>query len=299
VISPSKDEPKPASRQSATEPVELRPEDAPKPPETQSVLIMADSAALRPTSESAKAAPATSLAGSPSSTDGGEVLRASLGKEPPPAPEPRPARVRRATPEEQSQGEILFAKEWVPDDPRSHAGDGLGPVYNDTSCVACHSLGAPGGAGPENKNVVLVTASQNGCGPSSSPGEIVPGLRVARGALLHRYSTDPGYPAWLSRLLDPPSDAQVKAASSRREDPVASRIQALRERSSPDRRRRDPSSNSPSVNGFNLTFVERNTPTLFGVGRIDEIPSELIIAMAESQPREVRGRVARTREGRI
>jgi RNA polymerase sigma factor (sigma-70 family) len=299
VMSSPKDKPKPSSRPSASEPSELRPENSPKPPATQAGPIMADRAAPRPTSESAKAALVTSDASSPSSTNGGEVFRASLGKEPTPAPEPRPARVRRTTPEEQSQGEMLFAKEWVPDDPRSHGGDGLGPVYNDTSCVACHSLGAPGGAGPENKNVVLVTASQNGCGPSTSPGEIVPGLRVARGALLHRYSTDPGYPAWLSRLLDPPGDAQARTASNRREDPVAGRIQALRERSSPDRRRRDPSSNSPVVNGFNLNFVERNTPALFGIGRIDEIPSEVIIAMAESQPREVRGRVARTREGRI
>ena len=36
--------------------------------------------------------------------------------------------------------------------------DGLGPVYNDTSCVACHNLGAPGGAGPDNKSVDILTA---------------------------------------------------------------------------------------------------------------------------------------------
>ncbi len=42
--------------------------------------------------------------------------------------------------------------------PSSPGGDGLGPVYNDTSCVACHGQGAPGGGtGPGNKNVVLVT----------------------------------------------------------------------------------------------------------------------------------------------
>ena len=27
--------------------------------------------------------------------------------------------------------------------PMSHGGDGLGPVYNETSCVACHGLAAP------------------------------------------------------------------------------------------------------------------------------------------------------------
>jgi RNA polymerase sigma factor (sigma-70 family) len=299
VISQPKDEAEPVSRPSATEHAELRPQEGPNLPATLSGPVLSDSAAQRSTSESAQASSATSDARSPSTTDGGGILGASLDKQAKPAPEPPPARVRRATPEELVQGEVLFAKEWVPDDPRSHGGDGLGPVYNDTSCVACHSLGAPGGAGPQNKNVVLVTASQNGCGPSTSPGEIVPGLRVARSALLHRYSTDPGYPAWRSRLLDPPGDGQTKTASNRGEDPVARRIQALRERSSPDSRQRDSSSNSPAANGFTLTLVERNTPALFGVGRIDEIPSEVIVAMAESQPREVRGRVARTREGRI
>ena len=55
-------------------------------------------------------------------------------------------------------GAELFHREWMPADERSHGGDGLGPVYNDTSCVACHNLGAPGGGGPSNKNIVLLNA---------------------------------------------------------------------------------------------------------------------------------------------
>ncbi len=53
------------------------------------------------------------------------------------------ANAGRIARDEMKRGEILFTKEWVPHDPLSHAGDGLGPVYNDTSCVACHGLGAP------------------------------------------------------------------------------------------------------------------------------------------------------------
>jgi hypothetical protein len=48
-----------------------------------------------------------------------------------------------------------------------------------------------------------------------------------------------------------------------------------------------------------LSLSERNTPALFGVGRIDEVPSEVLLAVAASQPERVRGRVSRTREGRI
>jgi CxxC motif-containing protein (DUF1111 family) len=55
-------------------------------------------------------------------------------------------------------GAEIFAREWIPGDARSHGGDGLGPVFNDSSCVACHNQGGIGGAGPASKNVDIVTA---------------------------------------------------------------------------------------------------------------------------------------------
>ena len=55
----------------------------------------------------------------------------------------------------------------------------------------------------------------------------------------------------------------------------------------------------PATNGFALSVVERNTPALFGLGQIDEIPSDELVAVAESQPADVRGRVSRTKQGRI
>ena len=58
-------------------------------------------------------------------------------------------------------GSELFSREWIPNDPRSHGGDGLGPMYNESSCVACHNLGGPGGAGPVSKNVDIITAFSN------------------------------------------------------------------------------------------------------------------------------------------
>ena len=58
-------------------------------------------------------------------------------------------------------GRELFLREWVRDDPRSHGGDGLGPLFNDTSCVACHNQGGPGGGGSEAKNVILMSAVRN------------------------------------------------------------------------------------------------------------------------------------------
>jgi CxxC motif-containing protein (DUF1111 family) len=50
-------------------------------------------------------------------------------------------------------GEELFVHQWVANDPRAH-GDGLGPVFNATSCVACHFQGGIGGGGGVAQNVV-------------------------------------------------------------------------------------------------------------------------------------------------
>src|SRR4051812_1493201 len=59
------------------------------------------------------------------------------------------------------KGRELFLREWTPGDPRSHGGDGLGPVFNDSSCVACHNAGGAGGAGPASKNVDILSAFAN------------------------------------------------------------------------------------------------------------------------------------------
>lgn len=61
-----------------------------------------------------------------------------------------------------ARGRELFNREWTPNDPRSHGGDGLGPVFNDSSCVSCHNAGGTGGAGPSSKNVDILSAFHNG-----------------------------------------------------------------------------------------------------------------------------------------
>jgi mono/diheme cytochrome c family protein len=65
------------------------------------------------------------------------------------------------TPAQLAEGRALFLREWMAG-PTEHGGDGLGPVFNDSSCVACHNAGGPGGGGPNSKNVDIVTASPNG-----------------------------------------------------------------------------------------------------------------------------------------
>ena len=49
-------------------------------------------------------------------------------------------------------GYELFTHEWQPNDPLAH-GDGVGPVFNAKSCVACHFQGGVGGGGGLAQNV--------------------------------------------------------------------------------------------------------------------------------------------------
>jgi RNA polymerase sigma factor (sigma-70 family) len=209
------------------------------------------------------------------------------------------ANAGRASREEVARGEALFAKEWVPNDPVCRAGDGLGPVYNDTSCVACHGLGAPGGAGPESKNVVLVTAVPNNCGRLDPLDQLLPGFRGSRSAVLHRFGTEPDYASWRTHFSSPAQKAAQNAASTPGGDALQNRIRAVREQTTPGRRFQERSGNLPSRNGFILSLAERNTPALFGAGRIDDIASEVLVAVAACQPADVKGRVGRTKEGRI
>src|SRR5690349_13447491 len=64
---------------------------------------------------------------------------------------------------EAAAGKTLFTHEWKAKDPLSASGDGLGPVFNATSCVACHHLGGVGGSGGLEHNVTtFIVQSESG-----------------------------------------------------------------------------------------------------------------------------------------
>jgi len=85
-----------------------------------------------------------------------------------------------------ADGKELFTREWLPSDPRAHGGDGLGPVFNDSSCAGCHNQGGLGGAGAKSKNVSLV----------------IP-LEASRGGgfVLHRFGVHEQFAAWRAGQL--------------------------------------------------------------------------------------------------
>jgi CxxC motif-containing protein (DUF1111 family) len=192
-----------------------------------------------------------------------------------------------------AKGKDLFLREWAPDDPRSHAGDGLGPVYNETSCVACHFQGGPGGSGPNSTNVEIVTISGFNR-VKDDPATLHPGFRSSNSVVLHRFGTDPEYNRWRLRFLG--QDKTADMAES-----VETEIKQVKEVI----RVRQPGLASSQTLGSldrRLVLSMRNPPLLFGAGLIDTIPDEALLAASDRKFqdfREVKGRISGLRDGKI
>ena len=79
-------------------------------------------------------------------------------------------------------GEIAFLRVWVPTSDDPDAPDGLGPVYNATSCAACHGLGGrarPPRTADDPERGLLIRLSlppelQSFFAPNAPPGAPVP-----------------------------------------------------------------------------------------------------------------------------
>jgi CxxC motif-containing protein (DUF1111 family) len=174
----------------------------------------------------------------------------------------------------------LFAHEWTVGDPKSARGDGLGPVYNEHSCLACHNLGGAGGAGTNEKNVSILAVRRTAdlkIDEINRLAKVHPGFRKARSVVLHRFGPDADYQNWRWKVLG--SD-RTRGVS----------LPAFLPRS------------VTIDNQLVLDRVERNTPAIFGAGRIDALPEAVIEEAAErAHPwfPEIKGRVSRFPDGRI
>lgn len=189
-------------------------------------------------------------------------------------------------------GEELFQRQWVPGDRRSVAGDGLGPVYNANSCVACHRQGGVGGAGANEHNVDLLTVMKPAQRPPGSRaahvGQLHPALaddpRAAGTVVVHRYGVDGAYASRRLELFG--GKAPRKASDTERE-----RLEAALDK----RLAREGRAATYQTRGATLRRTQRQTPALFGAGLIDQITDEQIEAVAREQARHengVRGVVA-------
>jgi CxxC motif-containing protein (DUF1111 family) len=144
-------------------------------------------------------------------------------------------------------GEVLFKHEWVVNDPLCPGGDGLGPVFNARSCVACHNQGGAGGGGGLEHNVTLYVLL------SEASGE-------RREGVVHAYATSDRYRETLAQL-DPTLPKTGR--------PKLSQLVLLPGQSGAGELLALPS---------NIRLSQRNTPALFGAGLIDAIPERILLA---------------------
>ena len=215
-------------------------------------------------------------------------------------PEPGAGESRPSPGEVIALGRALFDRRWLPNDARCHGGDGLGPVFNATSCLDCHSQGGPGGGGPARTNAELVTVvgkatrpTRRGRGVLDNGVEFIvnafrgngmsaeekaqlvylhPGFAETRSIVLHRFGVDPGYDKWRRRL----SNALV-----------AHRMETSTGRDKPTH-----PFHAGLIHHMALHMTQRNPTALYGAGLIDSLPAQALYEVARQQPVETRGRVA-------
>jgi CxxC motif-containing protein (DUF1111 family) len=175
-------------------------------------------------------------------------------------------------------GKELFEHEWRPGD-KLTGGDGLGPVYNATSCVFCHNQSGPGGSGDEQFNVTTFVKRS---GPKNEE---------VREGVVHSMALD-GFQEKLSDVspnLPPTAGLRLQdLITVSRSGHCSTRMTV------------------PS----NVHISQRNTPALWGAKLIDELSENDIIAqerreqwshgLASSVSEDVPvGRAVRLANGRI
>jgi CxxC motif-containing protein (DUF1111 family) len=147
-------------------------------------------------------------------------------------------------------GKVLFLHDWTEKDPLCPEGDGRGPFFNATSCVACHQQGGPGGGGGLEHNVTTFTVRR--------PGEPV------REGVVHAFSNAGVRPETLRDV-----DKSFPEISR----PTLQQLVVLVGQGS----------NHCLTMPSGVHVSQRNTPALFGSKLIDDIPERVILAGAKAQ----------------
>jgi CxxC motif-containing protein (DUF1111 family) len=155
-------------------------------------------------------------------------------------------------------GRDLFLHEWTPGDALAAQGDGLGPVFNASSCAACHQQGGVGGSGSVEHNVTVFTRA-----PKAGAG-------ASRG-VIHQFATDAASQETLQNISaqfpkkSRPTLADLQALLPKPNNPPAG-VQIVRAVAVPE-----------------VDIGQRNTPALFGASVIEAIPDAAIQANERNQ----------------
>ena len=181
---------------------------------------------------------------------------------------------KRASLRAVAAGRELFNHEWTVNDPLA-SGDGIGPVFNAKSCLACHVQGGGGGGGPVARNVTVygVTASKS--------------LPFAPIGVVHTSAIKPEFQETLN-MVNPGLPNKPSMPLEQLTDRTRTTLPT------------------------GVTITQRNTPALFGDGLLDAVPEQALhaeqrrnseiarlVGMSRAKDPLIRGRVARLPDGRL
>jgi CxxC motif-containing protein (DUF1111 family) len=219
---------------------------------------------------------------------------------------------RSADPDRVARGKLLFIRDWAPLDEMSPQGDGLGPLFNAESCVACHAQGGVGGAGPNDANVQLLTltAASNSSGHVQSVktrlAQVHPAFLVDRGVnttiVLHRHSTERAYRPWREDLLSLKSAVPNELNPLLRLVPMWVLSPFITSAGITPTGQHSQKGTSLAFEGLEFELSERNTPALFGAALVNAVSEELLMKLAKKQAGQfpgITGRVGRSSDGRV
>jgi CxxC motif-containing protein (DUF1111 family) len=156
-------------------------------------------------------------------------------------------------------GKVLFTHEWTFKDPLCPIGDGLGPVFNATSCAACHKQGGLGGAGGVEHNVTTFVVESEPLGVNNNM------VSPRREGVVH-----------------------ARAISAEFQETLRNIDSSFPEVSQPELKLLLPIQDcgilrTPLRAPENIHVSQRNTPALFGAKLIDQINERDIIALERQQ----------------
>ncbi|MGB7328190.1 MAG: di-heme oxidoredictase family protein [Rubripirellula sp.] len=209
-----------------------------------------------------------------------------------------------ASPISIEQGRQLFQKNWSPGNP-AISSDGLGPLFNGQSCVACHNQGGVGGGGEAEFNAHTIGIEELNIVGGRVDDEVIkrmvstfhPGFVLGDGTVINTLamSHHGGSSAFSKGRADFLN--QLPAEFSSQGGPVSASETRFATAT--------PVLFHKEVGDYQMSLrarlYQRNTTALYGAGLINQVPDSAIRLAAKNQEShpEISGRPATLRSGKI
>lgn len=208
------------------------------------------------------------------------------------------------SPETVARGARLFTQEWQSHNPGPR-GDGLGPLFNASSCVACHQQGGIGGAGGAsfNANSIGIDAIDvygrkvDLATIANLVSRFHPGFAQPDGSLVNVVTL----PHHGGSVMMQQLHGALKQQTAAEYDDAGGASAAAEVRIANG----SPILFKQEVNGYRIQIsarmYSRNTTALFGSGRIDQVPDKLLArhVRLQKQHPEIQGRPSTLEDGRF